>query len=251
MKVDAPSPRRRVHRLSREKRIADIMETAREVFCAKGYNEAVISEIAEKIGIVEGTIYRYFPSKRDLLIEVAEDWYEQMLADYDEQLKGITGTRNRLRFLIWRHLNVIHDDQAMCRLVMGELRVGPEYRDTSVFELNRQYTKRTLAIVKEAIATGEFRADAPLQMVRDMIYGGIEHHTWAFLRGEGDFSPDQAADEIVDVIYRGLANTESTSGDAGVNPQALTRLENVARRLERIAENADSKKSDDRNHKQS
>lgn len=247
MKVEAPSPRRRVHRLSREKRIADIMRTAREVFCAKGYSEAVISEIAEKIGIVEGTIYRYFPSKRDLLIEVAEDWYEDMLADYDEQLKGISGTRNRLRFLVWRHLKVMHDDQAMCRLVMGELRVGPEYRKTSVFELNRQYTRRTIGIIKDAMDAGEFRPDIPLTMVRDMIYGGVEHHTWAFLRGEGDFSPDQAADDIIDIIYRGLVKTdiESTSAAGGGNAHALARLENVAGRLERLVEKSDQ------NHKQS
>jgi len=132
--------------------MADITEMARTVFCEKGYNETVISEIAQRLGVVEGTIYRYFPSKRDLLIEVAGDWYEQMLSDYDEQLKGIRGTWNRLRFMVWRHLTVIHDDPAMCRLVMGELRVLPEYRNTPVYELNRAYTKRTTAIIEEGKA---------------------------------------------------------------------------------------------------
>src|SRR5210317_665550 len=104
MKV-APQPlRRRVHRLPREQRTADIMEMARTVFCEKGYGEAVISEIAQRLGVVEGTIYRYFPSKRDLLIAVASDWYEQMLSDYDQQLQGLRGTWNRLRFMVWRHL---------------------------------------------------------------------------------------------------------------------------------------------------
>ena len=39
-----------------------------------------------------------------------------------------------------------------------------------------------------------------------MIYGGVEHYAFAFLRGEGDFSADEAADSIADIIYRGLAN---------------------------------------------
>ena len=234
---DAAHPlRRRVHRLPPEQRIADIMKMAHRVFCEKGYSEAVISEIAQRLGVVEGTIYRYFPSKRDLLIEVAGDWYEHMLSDYDRQLQGLRGTWNRLRFMVWRHLMVIHDEPAMCRLIMGELRVWPEYRKTPVYELNRAYTQRTLSIIEDGIATGEFRSDVPLQIVRDMIYGGVEHHTWAYLRGVGDFSPDEAADSIVDIIYRGLASPKSKLRAVDINGQFIHRLEQVTKQLERLAE---------------
>jgi len=133
-----PLPRRQIYRLPRAQRVADIMLTARAVFREKGYSDAMIAEIAERAGVVEGTIYRYFSGKRELLIKVVEDWYEEMLTDYDRQLLGITGTWNRLRFMIWRHFSVIHNDPAMCRLIFNELRSGPEYRDTAVFELNRE-----------------------------------------------------------------------------------------------------------------
>lgn len=190
--------------------------------------EGIVATIAGRLGIVEGTIYRLFPTKRELIIQVAEDWYERMLADYDRELAGITGTRARLRFMIWRHLTVMHDEPAMCRLVLDELRADAGYRKTSIYQLNRQYTQRTLAIVKEGIASGELRAGAPLTMLRDMIYGGIEHHCWAYLRGEGAFSPEQAADEIVAIVYRGIAAPEDTG--------ALARLEDVAKRLERFTQ---------------
>ena len=209
------------------------MLTARHVFCEKGYNDAVIAEIAERAGVVEGTIYRYFTGKRDLLIKVVEHWYEEMLADYDPHLRGIRGTWNRLRFMIWRHLTVIHTDPAMCRLIFNELRSGTEYRETTVFELNREYTNRTLAIIQEAQATGELRSGVPLRVVRDMIYGGVEHHIWAFLRGEGDFSPEDSADAITDIIYRGLvrAGAALDRGEA-----AISRLEAVAERLEQATD---------------
>lgn len=235
--MSSATPRRRIYRLPRAQRVADILETARAVFCEKGYSDAVISEIAERAGVVEGTVYRYFSGKRDLLVKVVEHWYEAMLSDYDRQLQGIRGTWNRLRFLIWRHLTVIHDDPAMCRLIFNELRSGPEYRETAVFELNRDYTTRTLTIIQDAIDSGEFRAGVPLRVVRDMIYGGIEHHSWAYLRGEGDFSPDESADAITDIVYHGLASTAAVI-DRG--EQAISRLERVADRLERVAGAADS-----------
>jgi TetR/AcrR family transcriptional regulator, fatty acid metabolism regulator protein len=227
-----PLPRRQIYRLPRAQRVADIMLTARTVFREKGYNDAVIAEIAERAGVVEGTIYRYFAGKRDLLIKVVEHWYEEMLTDYDRQLQGIRGTWNRLRFMIWRHLTVIHDDPAMCSLIFNELRSGPEYRETTVFELNREYTNRTLAIVQEAMDGNEFRTGIPLRVVRDMIYGGVEHHIWSFLRGEGDFSPEESADAITDIIYRGLVRTGAAI-DRG--EQAIRRLEEVAERLEQAA----------------
>jgi AcrR family transcriptional regulator len=225
-------PRRQIYRLPRAQRVADIMLTARAVFSEKGYNDAMIAEIAERAGVVEGTIYRYFSGKRELLIKVVEDWYEEMLSDYDRQLLGIRGTWNRLRFMIWRHLRVIRDEPAMCRLIFNELRSVPEYRETAVFELNREYTARTLAIVQEAMDSGEFRAGIPLRIVREMIYGGVEHHTWSFLRGEGGFSPEDSADAITDIIYRGLVRS-GVAIDRG--EEAIRRLEEVAERLEKAA----------------
>jgi TetR/AcrR family transcriptional regulator, fatty acid metabolism regulator protein len=230
--VSTPQPRRQVYRLPRAQRMADIMLTARQVFREKGYNDAVLSEIAERAGVVEGTIYRYFTGKRDLLIKVVEHWYEDMLTDYDRQLHGIRGTWNRLRFMIWRHLSVIHNDPAMCRLIFNELRSGPEYRETAVFELNREYTNRTLAIIQDAMDSGEFRAGIPLRIVREMIYGGVEHHTWSYLRGDGDFSPEEVADAITDIIYRGLVRS-GVALDRG--EEAIRRLEEVAERLERAS----------------
>lgn len=223
----APQARRR-ERLSPAARKTDIMRCAGALLRASDDRDGIVAAIAQNLGIVEGTVYRYFPTKRDLIIQVAEDWYEGMLADYDRELAGISGTRARLRFMIWRHLTVMHDEPAMCRLVLDELRADAGYRETTIYQLNRLYTQRTLGIVKEGIASGELRADVPLTMVRDMIYGGIEHHCWAYLRGEGKFSPEQAADDIVAIVYRGIAAPEESG--------ALARLEDVAKRLERFTQ---------------
>jgi AcrR family transcriptional regulator len=213
--------------------MADIMKAARIVFCRKGFEAASTAEIASKAGVVEGSLYRYFPSKRDLLIKVVEDFYERMFADYDQQLQGVRGTWNRLRFLVWKHLSVIHEEPEMCRLIMHEMRPWPEYRQSGVFELNQRYTKRTLAVIEEGIALGELRSNLPLRIVRDMIFGCAEHHTWAYLRGEADFSPDEAADAITNLIYQGLAQSgarKSTGLDVSVRKleQAVERLEGLA-----------------------
>lgn len=226
--------RRQVFRLSRERRVADIMRAARSVFREKGYEDAPLSDIAERANVVEGSIYRYFENKRDLLVKVIEDWYESMLADYDQQLSGIQGTRNRLRFMIWRHLKTIHEEPALCNLMFQFLRTGNDYSQTAVYELNRQYTRRTLDIIKEGIDAGELREDVPLRLVRDMIYGCVEHRTWAYLRGEGNFDPDATADAVVDLVLSGLQKRRPTE----MGPDLAERIEIAVARLERAASRA-------------
>jgi AcrR family transcriptional regulator len=224
--------RRQVFRLSRERRVADIMAAARSVFREKGYEDAPLSDIAERANVVEGSIYRYFENKRDLLVKVIEDWYEAMLADYDEHLAGISGTRNRLRYMIWRHLRTIYDEPALCNLMFQFLRTGKDYTHTAVHELNRRYTRRTLDIVREGIDAGELRSDVSLALVRDMIYGCVEHRTWAYLRGEGAFDPDATADAIVELILSGLRKRHQEAAPAG--PDLAERLERAVERLERM-----------------
>jgi hypothetical protein len=115
--------------------------------------------------------------------------------------------------------------------VFQELRPDPDYRKTRLFQLNQAYTHRLVDIVKAAMAAGEFKTMVPASLVRDMVYGAVEHRTWSFLRNEGDFNVDETADGITEIIYQGLAKS------AAQEPveQTARRLEKVAERLETLA----------------
>ena len=51
---------------------ARILEAANTVFAERGFHRATTRAIAEAAGTSEGTIYRYFDSKRDLLVAVLD-----------------------------------------------------------------------------------------------------------------------------------------------------------------------------------
>ena len=200
-----PQKIQRRRRLQKEVRQAELLDAAAQTFREKGYHDTSTAEIAERAGVVEGTIYRYFSTKRELLVQVVERAYEQAIADFEVQLQGITGTWNRLRYLIWRHLKTIEEDPKLAKLVTYEIKVDPDYRGMRIFQLNRAYTRRTVEIIEQAIRSGEFVADVPIPIIRDMIYGCIDHHTWSYVRGEGTFDLNATADYITHLVYRGLA----------------------------------------------
>jgi AcrR family transcriptional regulator len=155
----SPQARRVVNRLPRHRREGDILAAATAVFREQGYEQASMAEIAARAGVVEGTIYKYFESKRDLLMQVMAGWYESMLANYAQHLAGIKGTGDRLRYVIWRHLSFIAGNPGLCRVFFREIRSGVEYPNSHLHDLNRRYTSYITDILRDGMASGEFRAD--------------------------------------------------------------------------------------------
>ncbi|GLC29625.1 TetR/AcrR family transcriptional regulator [Clostridium omnivorum] len=54
----------------RGNREEEILEAAIKIFSEKGFSAATTSEIAKEAGVAEGTIFRYFKTKKDILIKV-------------------------------------------------------------------------------------------------------------------------------------------------------------------------------------
>jgi AcrR family transcriptional regulator len=75
--------------LPHDERKREIMEAAREVFSAKGYRAAGVSDILEIAGIARGTFYHYFDSKKDVFLELVESYFtefELVLQDCHKRL---------------------------------------------------------------------------------------------------------------------------------------------------------------------
>jgi AcrR family transcriptional regulator len=61
---------RRERRQARRRQ--EILVVAARVFAQKGYRDTKVSEIAAALDIADGTLYNYFPSKRDLLMAIVD-----------------------------------------------------------------------------------------------------------------------------------------------------------------------------------
>lgn len=232
--VRSGRPQRRgpANRLPPERRIAEILAAARAILSERGYENCVINDIAERAGVVEGTIYRYFENKRDLFIKVAESWFEELLGEQEDVHHG-PGTHERLRRTIRRALSTIRQEPALTRFVLMELRPDPDYKKMRLYRLNRAFVSGVMQVLKDAQSRGEIEPALPLPLLRDMIFGTIEHQTWAFLRDEGDFSVDETADSIAIVVFRGMQPESLPVADIPVD-DIINRLGRIEARLATI-----------------
>lgn len=199
------APRQPAARRARAERVDEILAAAREVFCEKGYALSAVSEIAARVGVVEGLVYKYFPSKRALLLEVLAQWYEALFDSCTRDLSATEGATARLHRVIWRHLRAVEQNPLLCRLMFLEVRSERDYRGSRLHALNRRYTQLLIGVLEEGIAAGAFRRDLPLPLLRDLIYGGIEHQAWNYLCGRGALDVERLAAQISSLVLCGIA----------------------------------------------
>ncbi|MGE0233204.1 MAG: TetR/AcrR family transcriptional regulator [Flavobacteriaceae bacterium] len=192
-----------IRRMPRDQRVSAIMDMARTVLRDKGYEQFSTADVAERCGISEGTIYKYFVNKRDLMIQVAEAWYHELAAQ-ERVGNENRPLRERLFLAISNHLLFIRREPQLTRFILLDLRADPGFRQTRIFALNRQVTSWLMDVVEEGVAAGEIRPDFSRKVVRNMIFGYLEHQVWAFLRGEGDFALQECAEEVTDIVLRGI-----------------------------------------------
>jgi AcrR family transcriptional regulator len=218
--------RRKPHR----ERVADILTAAREVFAERGYEGAAMTDIARRAGIVEGTIYKHFKNKRDLLFQVTRAVYEPLICSVAAELKAIDGARNQLRFLIWRQLRELTQDHGVARVVIGELRANQDEYQATVIDLQRQVNALVVDVLERGIASGELRAGLPVKIVRDVIVASVEHQVWKAVSGApGSCDPGRVTDDLLATLLDGIAQPAAEATDS-----TLTRLHGLLDRIEGI-----------------
>ncbi len=215
-----PLPRRR-----KTMRRAEILAAARRVFLQRGFDRASISEIAAVAGCSEGTLYTYFRGKRAIFDAVLADFYDRLIEDIGPEFSALKGTRDRLVFLVSRHMRIAVDEPAFGRLIIAETWGHRPYRGSKLHALNRQYSRFLMTALTDGIASGDLRADLDPAMARDMIFGTIEHWVWNALTRREPFMPAQVASTMVGMLLDGWSGA---ADEASVS--ALARR---VRRLER------------------
>lgn len=205
-------------RLARNERMDEILIAARDIFCELGYEQTAVATIAARIGVVEGTVFKYFATKRELLLKVLERWYDDISSALARDLDGLATPRERLRAVIHSHLRVVRDYPLLCRLMFREVRGEEDYRSSTLHEKNRRYTRFLTEVIKDGSSRGAFRAGISPTLARDLVYGGIEHLSWNYVCGRGGLDIEQIADTLTAMVCDGIATPAVRTAAPRKNP---------------------------------
>ena len=184
----------------------DIVRVGREVFSERGYERATTTEIAQRLGISEATVFTYFRGKRELCVRVISDWYDEIIAAIEQGLPRQRSVRAQLEFIVHTHLRLflVHGT-GMCALVLSEGRSkGPSELGDAVLPLQRRYTAPLMDLLARGQASGDIRADVPLRLLRPMVFGPMEHILWEAVATQRAIDIDTTAAALTELLWNAL-----------------------------------------------
>lgn len=106
------------------RRRSEILTAARKVFAEHGYHGANISDIANKLHLGHGTIYRYFRNKHDIFRQVVSDLIAQigevLAADSPNATDNLFSYREQAQRMGERLIDLFVNDEHLPKLIFYE-----------------------------------------------------------------------------------------------------------------------------------
>ena len=183
-----------------------IVRALKSLLVEKEFSAITTAEIARSAGVTEALIYKYFKDKRDLLHQILSEYLEQYRSQMGQDLKGIKGTFNKLRKLIWSHINVYATNRVFAKILLIEVRNYSDYYKSETYLRVKEYSNIVLKIIEEGIRDGEIRNDVPARLIRHSILGSIEQVCLSGITFGKDINPDELTEQICEVIFKGIAS---------------------------------------------
>jgi TetR/AcrR family fatty acid metabolism transcriptional regulator len=186
-----------------------ISDALRVLLKTKDFGAITTAEIAKTAGVTEALIYKYFKDKRDLLYQVLSEYLEHYDVQVERDLKGIKGALNKLRKLIWSHINVYATDRVFAKILLLDVRSFSDYYTSETYKLVRKYTEILLEIIQEGIKNQEIRDDIPPVFLRQAILGSIENVCLTRVVFDQKISPDDLTEKLCEFVFKGIEHGAS------------------------------------------
>ncbi|MGM9485363.1 TetR/AcrR family transcriptional regulator [Roseateles sp. NT4] len=188
-----------------EQRVRDILRVGREVFAERGYERATTTEIAQRLGISEATVFTYFRGKRELCMRVIQDWYDEIIAAIETELPRDLSVREQLEFLVLMHLRLfLIQGTGLCALVLSEGRTKGQDLGEGFVELQRRYTAPLMELLARGQEIEEIRRDIPLRLLRSLVFGPMEHMLWEVVMTGRQIDVEASARDLVELLWPAL-----------------------------------------------
>jgi AcrR family transcriptional regulator len=138
-----------------------ILDAALEVFAQGGFQDADVEEIAQLAQVGKGTVYRYYPSKRDLYLAVVERVFNHLQARMEAIQGQFQSPIQVLNAGVAEHVRFFTENPRCWRiLVIGRL----ENRLDSCHDTmlaHHALLESLVKLIEGGIASGDFREVDP------------------------------------------------------------------------------------------
>jgi AcrR family transcriptional regulator len=186
-----------------ERRREEILGAATRIFARDGYDKTDLQVLADTMGVGKGTLYRYFPTKRDLFLAAADRGMVRLRTRIDEAVKKKSDPLEQVAAAIRAYLEFFDDNPTFVELLVQERAVFKDRKTPTYFQHRETNRARWAELYRGLIGAGRVR-DIPVSRIMDVIgylvYGAMFTN---FFAGRAR-SPESQAGEILDIVFDGV-----------------------------------------------
>jgi AcrR family transcriptional regulator len=138
-------------RLDTETRQAQIKEIVLDIISTEGMSKLSIKNLAAKVGVSEGAIYRHFKSKKDILLSVVEDVQGNLVDNQKTIIKSNKTPPIKLFTFLCKQIKYLINNKGVTILLFSE---ATHANDSILKEKLLEILKAQKEILKQIIEEG-------------------------------------------------------------------------------------------------
>ena len=137
------------------RREEEILEAAAKLFAECGYSDADTQTLADRLGVGKGTIYRYFPSKRELFLAAVDRLMHQLHESITDGVHQIEKSdRSNAIYGINAYLNFFADHPEFVELLIQERAYFKDRDKPTYFEHREKFCSEWQEEFNELVESG-------------------------------------------------------------------------------------------------
>jgi AcrR family transcriptional regulator len=180
-----------------------LLAVAVEVFNERGYDGTSMEHLSRAAGISKSSIYHHVRGKEELLQRAVGRALEGLFGILEERGAREGRAVRRLEYVTRRTTEVLMDELPYVTLL---LRVrGNTTTERWAMERRREFDQRVSALLKDAVAEGDLRADVEARLATRLLFGMINSLVeWYRPGGRASADEQQVVDAVVRLAFDGL-----------------------------------------------
>jgi AcrR family transcriptional regulator len=186
-----------------QSRQEEILAAAAKLFAEHGFAETDTQLLADKLGVGKGTLYRYFPSKRELFLATVDRVMRHLCERCEASMAGIDDPLDQIAAAIRAYLSFFAEYPGSVELLIQERAGFRARKKPTYFEYREANLARWQKIYRDLIAQGKVR-NIPVERITDVVsevlYGAIFVN---YFTGQPKSFESQAKD-IIDIVFAGI-----------------------------------------------
>jgi AcrR family transcriptional regulator len=187
-----------------------VIEAAREEFYKFGFSKVTVDEIASKLGMSKKTIYKYFPSKDDLVHIVTQETMNEMELTCSNIVKREdVDFVDKLREMM-THVAIQYSKMGVFLLEDLQKNVPQVWKEIDEFRRKRIYADFG-KLLREGMQKGMFRNDIDEQLILLIYANAVQTIIAPEVLVNLPFSAVQVFEAIMKIMYEGLLTDEAKS----------------------------------------